>query len=497
MKIVAAKTELHDAPVVSAMLGIGVLLAVPATLYVVFSLWSDSLQRQIVAAAGLALLTLFTVLKRKLNALLLSLVFVTQCSISLHSIPLAPPAIFQFFFIDVLIVLLVMTAVERHETFRPDLAGWLLLTMALWELFATIFSAHVDRSLLFVMWQLKYFVIYVLVRNLRISDELLARLQYVVAAVLIIQSLLAFVQQLKGGPIGLNVLGEQDASRLFFVRGDLRVSGTLGATNGFGGYLAAMLCFLIPSVLTKRNVVIYAAVGVGTMALLFTFSRAGWLSLIIGAGISVLVMTRSRVLTWGRMVLLTFAGFLLLSVAIGAYYEKVIERFENKEAVGAAVGRFSQFYQAWPVISRYPIVGIGPGVTEYYGAWNENEKYIRQKLPDVRFGNQMHSAQLQYWIESGTPGFALFMLLIVITGVTAFRRRASNDASELMKLSSIGAGAAALAILIHSSFGPEINNYRILICFVTFLALARNLSSAKINAESTAAKIPHPPANFL
>jgi O-antigen ligase len=145
------------------------------------------------------------------------------------------------------------------------------------------------------------------------------------------------------------------------------------------------------------------------------------------------------------------------------------------------MGRFSQFKDVWPTIARYPVFGIGAGITEYYGAWNDNKRYVRSRLPKVKLKNQPHNSQLQYWIESGFIGFILFMVIIVLTMTTALQRPRAPDGAYDLQMMQIGAGAAAVAAMVHASFGTEINNHQIVIVFWILFALARNRTSLVVH----------------
>ena len=469
-----------DTPILSYAIIGALIIGAPITIWYLFIQWADSPQRQTVAVLGYLSLASFLLVRRKYEVLLFALLFFSQFRISLYSIQLAEPAMLQIFFIDIIIILFSLAAIERKERIRLDIVAWLLLFLFIWQTLATlIFTAHFHRSLIYLLWQAKYLVIYILISNMAISEKLAQLLKSAVFYILLIQGVLAVAQLITGSTLGLVVLGEQSTNRLFYVNEGLRVSGTLGGTNSLAGYLAILLVFAVPYLFHWQGLKRYAFFGTGFAALIFALSRAGWLSFIIGSGFTVLALVRSRIIKPTRALFLGVLGILILSVGVAIYFDRIVDRFENKGSIDSAMGRFYQFQLSWPTIERYPLFGIGVGVTEYYGAWNENKKFVQKKIPDVKMGNQPHSCQLQTWIESGTPGFILFMLIFLVVFITALRRYptvANKDASLLQ----IGASAAAAAAMIHTSFGTEINQHQIVILFWFMLALARNKSLAKI-----------------
>lgn len=348
----------------------------------------------------------------------------------------------------------------------------------LWMLVTSYFSARVDKSLLFLFMMSKALFIYLTARNLIIDDELIKKIVFVVASILVIQGVFAFIQYVINGHLGLIVLGERnpETSKLHFVKDSLRVSGTLGAVNALGGYIAMLMVFLTPFVLAgKKNKLTYLIYGASYATLILPFSRAGWLSYFLGAAFCLINLLRTKTISVSKTLALGLITGIILSGVVFVFIEKIQDRFEDKQAVASAEGRVGQFYEAMNVIERYPMLGIGPGVTEFFGAWKEDRKYVAKALPGVEMYNQYHNSFLQFWVENGMLGAAIFLWFMLFIAWNAYRppvHKQPLDANH--KLLVIGASAAAFAFLIHTSFGPEINSERLLIPFALFLGLARN-----------------------
>ena len=380
-----------------------------------------------------------------------------------------------------------MAAIERRERFRPDRIGWLLIILICWQALAALVSSiHLDRSLIFLLWQAKYLLVFLLVRNLQLTEKLAGQIKAAVLLAIGLQAGLAMAQQVTDGILGLVVLGEQDPSRLFFVKSDMRVSGTLGATNAFAGYMATLLVFALPYLFRRQKLHWYALHAAGVIALIFTFSRAGWLSFIVGGGLVIIAMIRAGIVRPSRLLAMCVLGLVVVGSGVVTYFDEVQIRFQDREALRSAEGRLTQFGEFWPVVEAYPVFGIGPGVTEYFGAWNDNARYVRQSLGGLSLSNQPHSSQLQYWIESGTPAFVLWMLLFLAVYRTALSRPSRIGTSPDLGLLRIGAAGAAAAIMTDATFGTEINSYQISLVFWIFLALARNSTQERITDSTLA-----------
>jgi O-antigen ligase len=466
----------NDTPALSILITMAVIIGGFPALIVLATKWADSPQRIFAAGVGIITISLFGLLRRKYDALLIALLFFSQFQISLLSIPLDEPVAFQISFADVLLALFIMAAMERGERFSPDTVGWVFIALIAWQtVSALVSSAHLHRSLIFLFWEVKYLFVYLFVLNMDVSDKLARQIRTTIFLVLFLQGGMAVAQLVTSKPLGLVVFGEQDPSRLFYVKGGLRVSGTLGATNALAGYMAALLVCALPFLFRRQSVLGYACYGTGFSALLFALSRAGWLSFMVGGSIVVGGLLRTKIVKPTRVMVLGLVGTMIIGAGVSLYLDKIQDRFENERAVGSAKGRFYQFGQAWPIVERYPVFGIGAGVTEFYGAWNENERYVRNRLPDVRLENQPHNSQLQYWIESGTPALILFVSIIALAFWTSLRKPQAGGIDSDVILMKIGARGAAVAAMVHASFGTEINHHQITMAFWILLALGRNV----------------------
>jgi O-antigen ligase len=189
------------------------------------------------------------------------------------------------------------------------------------------------------------------------------------------------------------------------------------------------------------------------------------------------MLLRSRLVTFSRILLIGFAGLIIIGAGVTVYFDKIINRYEDSQAVESAIGRLYQFKSAWSLIDNRLITGIGPGVSILFSRWNPDRKHIQKALAGKAMPNAIHCAQLQVLVESGIPGLVLFM---VITGAilwSVFRSKTGVDKNDMILLLHIGSVGAAVSVLVHISFGTELNNQQIFILFWALLGLARNMAS--------------------
>lgn len=471
----------YDAPLLTTVLSLLFLLAIPLILYTVSVNWSDSLARIIVVGfVGMAL-PIFTLKKEKYYLLILAFIFLSQFSISLHTFELTPPETLRVLLFDVVLVLLVWTTIERNVKWSLDKLAWLYAAFIIWELIATGYSAHFDRSIVHNSWYVKYMLIYLIALNMPLTESIIKKIQVVVMTIVLIQSLIGFLQYMHGGVLGLYIIGEASGENLHFVKEALRISGTIGNTNSYAGYMALLLVFLTPFLLLQKNRFLYGVYVVGCIALLLSFSRAGWLSLFLGGVIVVFLLLHNKLIRFTKILGFTLVSSVLLLIIIYMYFDKITDRFQSHEAVSSAQSRIDYTTQSLEVIKNYPLFGIGPGVTQYLGRWNNYEKYVKESIPNVKVDNMVHNGHLQIWMEGGTPAFIIWMLIVIYILVSVIRGADLKDNKGLLSLIKIGSGAAAIAILVDVSFGTEINQIKIMSLLWCFLGLNRNKNYKSID----------------
>jgi O-antigen ligase len=456
----------------------GVIAALPIA-FSTFFIWPESLARQAFVVGGMLAVLALALQKQKYRILTVSVLLFTQFSTSLHTFDLAEPLKFQIFFLDVLLLIWFVASIEVDRELRTEAIARIWLLMLAWMLVTTYFSARPDKSILFDITMLKSLLVFLVARNIVLEPEMIQWFYRTVAVILVIQGLFALMQYLKNDQLGLIVLGERDpeASELHYVHDSLRVSGTLGAVNTFAGYIAMLLVFITPVIIMGRApLYLYPIYLMSMLTLILPFSRAGWLSYLVGSMVVVYNLIRIRSLSLSRTLLAGAFACIVLAGLLFAFQDRIMERFEDRQAKNSALGRVAQFVEAIDVIKRYPIVGIGPGVTAFFGAWKDERKYVEQALPGVQMYNQYHNSLLQFWVENGALGVIIFILFLgYITYATLFYLPGLVIGAEWqLQLIVIGAAAGGLAFLIHASFGPEINNERLLTTFALMLGVARN-----------------------
>jgi polysaccharide biosynthesis protein PslJ len=241
---------------------------------------------------------------------------------------------------------------------------WLLLAFALGLRYATP-NAQILRQ--FVETLLSIGMVFVLVDLLR-EPVMLRRLTLVIALVIGVQALLTLVLYVLPDTVTESILVR--LARIGYPNGGViryiednpanaeRAIGTWVDPNALGGILAIFATLIAPQLFSARPIIRYrwllwGILGVVTLGLILTFSRAAMLGFACG------VLLISVFPGYRRFLALMVIGAALLLVLpqTRGYIERFGQAFTGADL--ATQMRLGEYGDALELISRYPISGIG------------------------------------------------------------------------------------------------------------------------------------------
>jgi len=197
--------------------------------------------------------------------------------------------------------------------------------------------------------------------------------------------------------------------------------GMLADNNDFSLALGMAVPMLLHVGFSERHAIVrrtfFLAVPLTAFTVLLTQSRGGFLALAMGLGV---VMWRSR----NRVAAFAVAGLIALSAVVVApakYTDRIASIADYKED-GAAQARL----RAWGVATRMatdnPLFGVG--LFKFRQHYLDYERDPTAAQLDGKGLFVAHNSYLQIWAEVGTPAFALYLTLILMSFITIWRVRA-------------------------------------------------------------------------
>lgn len=227
-------------------------------------------------------------------------------------------------------------------------------------------------------------------------------------------------------------------------------SGLVGNPND----LALMLNLIIPvagAVLlsARRPAGRWTAAGallLGATAVILTFSRAGFLTLVTTFIMFIVILARRR--SPGAAAALMIAALAVPPLLPEGYMQRLSTITDlAADATGSAQGRYQDLALAGEVILHNPIIGVGIG---------QDVLAMREERGGEGW-TSVHNAYLQYAVDLGLPGVLLFVWLHVscFRSARAIEVRASRD-PNMRDLTHMAQGVqiALIAFAVAAFFHP-------------------------------------------
>jgi O-antigen ligase len=270
--------------------------------------------------------------------------------------------------------------------------------------------------------------------------------------------------------------------RTYLTGGYSEMASFQARISGWGEYLnnpndiACVLALMAPlSVICAllqrgwKRWLLFACAGVTAVAILFTYSRSGFLALIASCGLLIWKATRGRRVK----VLLPIAvvAAVLLVAAPGKYRTRLSTIFNPEtDPTNSAQERQEHMIRAYEVAIRRPIFGVGMGNFHIYA------------IKEMR----AHNAYLETAAELGVVGLIAF-LVIIVAPLRSLRRIERETAADGPRpdpgkhLVSACLQASFVAFIIYGFFGSvQYDSY--LYSLVALAVAFRRIHAADIHA---------------
>jgi putative inorganic carbon (HCO3(-)) transporter len=222
---------------------------------------------------------------------------------------------------------------------------------------------------------------------------------------------------------------------------DGRVAGTVGSPVTGASYLSLLLAPSLAVLVTplgrgyKRLAL--AALALGGMALLLTFTRGAWLA--FGLSFSLLLAVAWY---WRWISLRIPLALAVVLLIVGGIFHSAIANRVFGEDEGSAHARIPLIQMALQIIADHPQLGVGVNNCALVAA-----KYARKGSFREEWFYTIHDKYLLVGVETGLVGLAAFLWFLLATLWAGWRGWRRQD--PLLSPIALGLAAAVLGQMVH------------------------------------------------
>lgn len=370
--------------------------------------------------------------------------------------------------------------------------GWLLILSCLggfYFIWRAVSGGPIGLALPDVVLVLTFLAVYLVASS---TDQIGKRiLMFALVVVCVVNVGVAFAQN----------FGDQG----FFVwkadpeKGKL-VSGLFGHYNPFAAFLnGSVFLFLTCVFLSKKTSwrVVSGILAVGILAaVIFSGSRGGWVSLMVGSAVwmvAVLAYLKQKKSKAFGMAMVLGIIFMVLGLTSSVWVvqkitDKRAEKFSEVSGRPSSAevrdgGRLAYQQLAFEIFQESPAIGMGPRSFSYLSLerWDREKLKMWESPPDFA-----HNEYLQTLSDYGMIGLAIIVLLVLMHTITGlYHSLTSGDSQRELSLLQIGAIGGFVAILSQCFFSFLLHTPS---CMALLALLAGILGSKSANGPGDFSK---------
>jgi hypothetical protein len=239
-----------------------------------------------------------------------------------------------------------------------------------------------------------------------------------------IQGLVSIFQYMSSSLIpGLQYLGQHDDlyQEGWLPSSQIRPGGTLGGPNDLAGYIVMLLPVIISFILYKRRswswLCVAISIMLGMTGLILTFSRGGWVSLVIALMIYGILYIRRGYIS-NKITAIIFLSCIL---SIGVLYNYPLIKLRLfSEDYGSSSSRVPLMIDSLNVIKNNPYIGVGiNNYSAVISKYDTTGVYVESSFRGGEY--PVHNMLLLHFAELGIAGGLIFCWLWLACFQEVFR----------------------------------------------------------------------------
>jgi len=304
---------------------------------------------------------------------------------------------------------LLLISIRRQELAFPPIASLFFLLFLCWMFLSAFFSQDTTEAIWEILRTLSYFglflTIYNLVRKNNFAQTFLLLSFTIVGMAFVLKDLYNF-----------------------FSWGELSSGGRLVGSfywhNQMAGFIVLLVPLLLSLFLLTKNLyfkfISLLAIFVSLFALVLTYSRGGWISLLASL-VLFFAFSFKKIKSHIKPLFITLAIFIIVTfivikpVGVGKTVQSIKSELSSQTRSVSGNLRTTVWQNAFKIIKDNPIFGVGPGA---FGS-----SYYRYQNVPWLYAKNTHNHYLQYAAELGIIGFFLFAAVILSALFRVFRER--------------------------------------------------------------------------
>lgn len=258
----------------------------------------------------------------------------------------------------------------------------------------------------------------------------------------------------------------------------MRYTALLGNPDDVGSLLVAPALVAVALVLCDRT---RRTFWIPTAALLLLAIATGRLTALLACGAGLLTMGFLRSRRGGAI---AAALLVVASIALVIGYTPMRERtaaiaaaLRAHDYASATSGRVTPFLSAAMMAKDHPLFGVGPGCFRWryfdykLAAERAHPSLARAWAADYNFG-ETHNDHLQTLAETGVPGYALFVIALVVLGASSRRKREDEGERDILVRTLALPLTVGIGVLCLANFPLHLAASTVVIIYIAALCVA-------------------------
>ncbi len=372
-------------------------------------------------------------------------------------IPFFPDKITVLVLLLTVISGMIRWALYEEFTFNKNKYNIILVLLVLIFIINTILSVNVMGSIRDLLINvLSIGLMLTMINNIE-SEKVINRVFYLIIITSFFTAIYGIIQYIIGIPMESGWVDPKSNI-------SIRVFSAFENPNLFAEYLILVIPITIAKFISsdmKYKIIYFIALLTQLIVLGLTFSRGGWLGLIVSLGVFVLLMKRNLIF---KLIPIGLVSLLIMPNSILVRMKSIVDLSDS-----------SNFYrlQIWKesinIIKDFFITGVGLGFESFRTISN---LYIKDFSPF-----HAHNTYLELTIEIGIVGLIIFLALLVLSFFDV-----KNQCNNKNKIYTVALMSGIIGIFVHGVAEHVLYNPKIIFEFwlVLGLLITMNIKFMKV-----------------